>query len=274
MTETPKAAARRLARAVIRGEFTPEALYTYTNADGTPLYWRIRARLADGSKWIRPMRWTGTAYELVEPKFPTGKPLYRLHELAARPGAPVWFVEGENCADALAKLGVLATTAGSASSDDRADFSPLAGRAVTQWPDHDIAGVEHMARVTAKCSALTCTVATLDVKALGLPHKGDVVDWLKVHEGASTADLATLPRVRSASTAITAPKDTSQFVDTVELIDGASIKPEAVNWVWNGYLARGKLHVRIPRDFDHRFHGKTIIDSSAIRSPIPRQFDH
>ena len=34
-----------------------------------------------------------------------------------------------------------------------------------------------------------------------------------------------------------------QFVDTVELIDGASIKPEAVRWLWNGYLARGKLHV-------------------------------
>ncbi len=37
-------------------------------------------------------------------------------------------------------------------------------------------------------------------------------------------------------------------------------------------LARHRM--RIPRDFDHRFHGKTIIDSSAIRSPIPRQFDH
>ncbi len=35
----------------------------------------------------------------------------------------------------------------------------------------------------------------------------------------------------------------SRFTDTVELIDGASIKPEAVRWLWNGYLARGKLHV-------------------------------
>lgn len=31
--------------------------------------------------------------------------------------------------------------------------------------------------------------------------------------------------------------------------------------------------VRIPRDFDHRFHGKTITDSSAFRSLIPRQSD-
>jgi putative DNA primase/helicase len=35
----------------------------------------------------------------------------------------------------------------------------------------------------------------------------------------------------------------SRFTDTVELIDGASIKPEAVSWLWEGYLARGKLHV-------------------------------
>jgi putative DNA primase/helicase len=31
--------------------------------------------------------------------------------------------------------------------------------------------------------------------------------------------------------------------DCVELIDGSSITPEAVSWLWNGYLARGKLHV-------------------------------
>lgn len=243
MSETPKAAARRLSRAAIRGEFTPEALHMYTSADGAPLYWRIRARLAAGSKWIRPMRLNGHGYELGEPEFPEGKPLYRLHELAANPGTPVWFVEGENCTDALAKLGVLATTAGSASSDDRADFALLAGRAVTLWPDHDAAGIKHMERVKTKLAALGCTVETLDVKALDLPDKGDAVDWLKVHEGASTADLAILPRVRSASAATTTSKDTSQFVDTVELIDGASIKPEAVRWLWNGYLARGKLHV-------------------------------
>ena len=35
----------------------------------------------------------------------------------------------------------------------------------------------------------------------------------------------------------------SRFTDSVELIDGASIKPEAVRWLWEGYLARGKLHV-------------------------------
>ncbi len=244
MAETPKQAAHRIATAAIRNEWKAEALHTYTNADGKPIYWRIRARLSDGSKWIRPMRLNiqTQAFELGEPEFPAGKPLYRLHELAAHPGMPVWFVEGENCADVLAKLGVLATTAGSASSDDRADFSPLAGSAVTLWPDCDMAGFEHMARVSAKLAALGCAAETLDVKALGLPDKGDCVDWLHAHAGTRTADLATLPRLCSRSETATT-REGSQFVDTVELIDGASIKPERIRWLWNGYMARGKLHV-------------------------------
>jgi hypothetical protein len=111
LPETPKQAARRLAEAAIKGEFTPEALHTYTDPRGETIYWRIRARLADGSKWLRPMRLNGKGYELGEPEFPSTKPLYGLHELSAKPGAPVWYVEGENCVNALAALGVLATTA-------------------------------------------------------------------------------------------------------------------------------------------------------------------
>ncbi len=189
MMETPREAARRLAHSAIRGAFKPEALYTYTDEKGEALYWRIRARLPDGSKWIRPMRRSGVVCELGEPEFPSGKPLYRLHELAARPGAPVWYVEGENCADALAKLGLLATTAGSTSSDERADFSPLAGRAVTIWPDHDAAGIGHAERVAVKLRALGCTVELLDARTLALPEGGDCVDWIKAHPNATAADL-------------------------------------------------------------------------------------
>ena len=34
-----------------------------------------------------------------------------------------------------------------------------------------------------------------------------------------------------------------QFVESVALIDAASIAPESVRWLWEGFLARGKLHV-------------------------------
>ena len=35
----------------------------------------------------------------------------------------------------------------------------------------------------------------------------------------------------------------SENVRTVDILRGCDIKPEAVNWLWNGWLAAGKLHV-------------------------------
>ncbi len=206
-TEDARHAARRFARGAIHGDFTAEALHCYTDASGETSYWRIRVRLASGGKWIRPMRrgQNGEGYALGEPNFASGKPLYLLHKLAARAGMPCWFAEGENCADALAKLGLLATTSGSATSDDRADFSPMAGRFVTIWPDNDAAGIEHAERVSAKLKAIGCTVETLDATVLGLDIHGDCLNWLNAHPGASAADLATLPRLPLHAGAASAP---------------------------------------------------------------------
>lgn len=192
--ETPKDAARRLAAAAIGDGFRPVALHEYRNADGTPAYWRIRCKHpGTGEKWIRPMRWNGTGYVLGEPPVPEGgKLLYRLPELLADPSAPVWVVEGEACADALAKAGKVATTSGSASSADAADWSPLSGRSAILWPDHDAAGAAYADNVEARLRALGCTVESVDVAALGLPEHGDVVDWLAEHDA---EELNTLPMV-------------------------------------------------------------------------------
>src|SRR5690625_3445865 len=134
--ETPQQAARRLASKPIRDGYQPEALHEYQDADGNPVLWRIRCKHEGGSKWIRPMHFDGTGYTLGNPEEPgNGWPVYRLPKLVAEPDRPVWFVEGENCADALSGLEFVATTTGSASSAEGADLSPLAGREVTIWPD-------------------------------------------------------------------------------------------------------------------------------------------
>lgn len=228
--------ARRLAREAIRGDFKPEALHTYTDEKGDVLYWRIRARLADGTKWIRPMRRNDDGCELGEPDYPNGKPLYRLHEIAEKPGAPCWFAEGENCADALAKLGIVATTAGSASSDERADFGPLKGRTTTIWPDNDKPGFEHGERVAEKLRALGCNVETIDAAALGVPEGGDCVDWLKVHPGSTAADLAKLPRV-AACNSTHADDDVPGLLTRCV----ADVQARPVRWLWPGRIARGKV---------------------------------
>ncbi len=204
--ETPKQAARRLAAGAIRKGFKPQALHEYHGQDGTPLFWRIRAKHPDsGEKWIRPMKLNGQGYTLGEPEFPEGKPLYRLHELAARPAGDVYVVEGETCADALAKLGLLATTSGAADSAGKADWAILAGRTVTLWPDNDEAGRHYADAAAEILRGLGCTVRMIDVSALDLPPKGDVVDWLENHADATAEDIAALPRMEMPAEGIPTP---------------------------------------------------------------------
>ncbi|HQD14955.1 MAG TPA: DUF3987 domain-containing protein [Ottowia sp.] len=217
IAETPQAAARRLSAPALRAGYQAAGLHCYRDADGNPVLWRIRcmhprwAELseaeqrdvaqrakANGSKWMRPMHWNGAEYVATEPPAPPeGKPLYRLPELLADPSAPVWIVEGEACADALAKLGIVATTSGGATSDGATDWTPLRGRNVRLWPDHDKDGLRYADNVTERLRALGCVVERVDVDALGLPDKGDCVDWLAMHVDATADDVRALPLVAS-----------------------------------------------------------------------------
>ena len=68
---------------------------------------------------------------------PEPRPLYGLDKLAARPDAPVLVVEGEKTADAAAQKfpgSCGRHLARRLEAARQADWSPLAGRAVTIWP--------------------------------------------------------------------------------------------------------------------------------------------
>jgi hypothetical protein len=116
-----------------------------------------------------------------------GRVLYRLPELlAARWDEPTIVVEGEKDADALAKLGFIATTnMGGAGKWEPEYTATLARRHVVILPDNDDAGREHAERVAR---ALVGVAASLKVVELpGLPESGDVSDWLM--QGGTPADL-------------------------------------------------------------------------------------
>lgn len=238
MVETPQEAARRLAAPAIREGFQPTALHCYNDADGTPAFWRIRAKHPDGRKWIRPMQWDGAAYVIGEPASPAGgKLLYRLPELlAADPADTLWIAEGETCADALASLGLVATTSGASDSARVADWSPLRGRTVRIWPDNDAVGRKYADAVAERLRALACAVEVLDVAALDLPNKGDCVDWLREHPDAA-ADVAMLPVSKLE------PNRKPDTGPRVILRRGSEVQPVAVDWLWSGWLAAGKLHL-------------------------------
>ena len=65
--------------------------------------------------------------------------MYRLPELRAKPGEPVFVVEGERDTDSLAGLGVLSTTnpGGAGKWGRLCDDSVLHGREVFIIPDND-----------------------------------------------------------------------------------------------------------------------------------------
>ena len=234
--ENPKESARRLSAPALAKGYQPEALHEYRDANGEPVLWRIRLRHPEtGEKWMRPMHWNGSTYALGEPPAPAeGRPLYRLPELlAADPQAPVFVVEGEKCADALARLGLIATTSGSASSADGADWRPVQGRNVILWPDHDDAGRKYADAVRARLSGLGAPCECLDVAALGLSEKGDAVDWIVAHPEATAAEVLALPRAVQVE----------REGDGVRLLCMADVEMRPVDWLWSGWLARGKLHI-------------------------------
>ena len=189
-------AAFKFAKMPLAEGFKRRALHEYTDADGAPLYWRIRLKNPEtGAKWIRPMSRVGGKFELKEPTFENGKPLYGLHHIASNPAATVWIVEGEQKADALAKLGLLAMTSGGATSADTADWQPLRGRIARIWPDNDVPGKAFAGEVANILLGMGCDVSCIDVEKLGLGIGEDVIEWLAAHPGAMASDVEALSRV-------------------------------------------------------------------------------
>ncbi len=248
LQETPQQAARRIATDAIRKGFHPTGLHCYHDAEGEPVFWRIRLKHpSTGEKWMRPMRWDGAGYVIGEPPAPSeGKSLYRLPELlAAPPDAHVYVVEGEACADVLAKLDMVATTSGGADSAGTANWTPLRGRSVRLWPDHDTPGARHADAVAGRLRALGCTVEVLDVAALNLPDKGDCVDWLQAHPDATAADIEALARSAVVAHAEAgAPEPLPDPLPGVPAFD-PSLLPEAVR-AWCMDTAEG---LQVPPDF-------------------------
>ncbi len=218
--EQANAFARQLAGKAIKQGYKPTHLHVYTDALGQPLYWKTRAKHptfdsltpeqqkatataagANGSKWIRAFHHDGAAFVAKEPAFTGGKPLYRLHELVnADAGQAVYICEGEQKADFLASLGLIATTSGGKSSANATDWQPIAARKVIVWPDFDDAGQSYQSDVATVLSGLGCELWAVDVALLDLPHKGDVIDWQqqRTNSGMTTtaADVMALPMVK------------------------------------------------------------------------------
>ncbi|MDR3441971.1 MAG: DUF3987 domain-containing protein [Legionella sp.] len=175
--------------------FLLEALHVYDDESGELLYFRIRLKHPDSRKWIRPFYFNNNKknWDIGEPKFTTGKPLYHLSTLIKNTDDIVWIVEGEQKVDLLEKFGFLATTSGSSTSALQANWEVLRGRFVIIWRDSDEEGLSYSQEVTKILKELNCTIRYVDVDKLNLNEGDDVVDWIKENPNAARDDLLQLP---------------------------------------------------------------------------------
>ena len=114
--------------------------------------------------------------------------LFRLPDVlaAARQGRRVYVTEGEKDANAIAGLGLCATTPPMGAGKWRADYAAfLSGAEVVVIADKDAPGGEHAAQVAA-----SCTTTARSVKVIEMPgdHVKDVADWIAAGGNAVTLE--------------------------------------------------------------------------------------
>lgn len=261
LNETAKEAARRLSQKDIEKGSQPEALHEYTDGKGNILHWRIRLKNpATGKKWIRPMRKDEKhGYVLGEPNYITGKPLYNLQGILADVKSPVIVVEGEWCADHLARLGALSTTTGSADSVEKTDLQQLASRSIIIWPDNDSPGECYANSLIKALQPLGCEIKQIDVNVLNLPEKGDVVDWLALNPDATIDDILNLPSIPIENT----PHTTDTNGQTKDEASKQSQTTALVEFT--------KARVKLFHDKNHAVYGQDL-ETGEIKRLDGRQF--
>lgn len=213
----PRASGFATARAAVeeleRRHGARSALWTYTDAAGSPVGIIVRWNRGEGKKDLRPVslragRWTIGG--MAEPR-----PLYQLPTLAN--AERVYVTEGEPAADAAIACGLVATTSPHGSkSAAKADWSPLAGRDVVILPDRDDAGerfAETVAEMARKAGARSVRVVRLMKEWADLPPGGDMADALELAGGdadavrAAVEDLANRTEAEHAD----APNQPARF---------------------------------------------------------------
>jgi hypothetical protein len=220
-----------------------EAVYQYAHPDTRAVelvVLRVR-REAGGKDFFQASPAPGGAGFVL--KKPKGlQPLYNRARL--RGAAEVIVVEGEKCVHALHDIGLVATTApgGANAPAAYADWSPLAGKTVYLWPDNDpvgertgkSAGLEHMKDVARELEALNPAPAVrmVDVAALGLPDKGDVVEYLAMQEGGREEKLIAAQLALEDSVPLGAAKGLERRIG--QMISG---EWRTLEWPW-GQLTR------------------------------------
>ena len=162
--------------------------HAYKNPDGTVTYWKHRVKYADGSKDFR-FRYVDESGKTVFKKPANCNNLYNL-DLLERADADdcLYIVEGEKCADAMVRHGLLATTSNTGAQKkvklSQTDLKYLKKFSeIVLIPDHDDKGTDY-----AKAWPVPVEVLQLTEVWPECPDKGDVADYFT--QGGDPAKLS------------------------------------------------------------------------------------
>ncbi len=227
--------------------------WTYRDAAGDEVMLVARFDLDDGGKEFRPVHRSKGGWKVGDPQ--GSLPLFRLNELPA--AGPIIVCEGEKAADAARLIGLPATTSSHGSSSAaRSDWTPLAGRLVIIFPDHDEAGRKY-ARDVARIAAKLDPPAQVKIVELpGLPAGGDMVEFLEARDSRDTESI--LVEVGKLA-------DATPLINPAELTGGplttclADVEPCDVAWLWEGRIPLGRLTLLVGRPGE----GKSFLTTDA-----------
>ena len=190
----------------------PDRLWRYVDATGALVSCVCRWNKPDGEKEIRPLSWFDReGWRFAH--WPDARPLYNADQIAANRDAPVIVTEGEKAADAAARIfprSVATTSSSGANAPRKTDWTPLAVRRVTIWPDNDGAGTKYAGEVAVMLAELDCEVSIIDADALARidPNGGEREPTRKGWDAANAIDeWRDLDALRNAATGLTKPFD-------------------------------------------------------------------
>jgi putative DNA primase/helicase len=167
----PQRDSKREAEAEAEDLGVPTGKWDYEDAKGNLMACVYRYDTASGKQYL-PWDVKTKQYKAPEPR-----PLY--NQLGISCSARVVLVEGEKCAKALIDSSICATTAmnGANAPVDKTDWSPLFGKHVLIWPDHDLPGKDYAERVINKLKTLG-KIASLALLAIPeeKPQSWDAAD--------------------------------------------------------------------------------------------------
>ncbi len=212
--------------------------WTYRLADGQTLFHVCRYEPAIGDKEIVP--WYFGEDRSWHPGQPleTGRPVFRLDELL-KTDKPILIVEGEKCATVSVPQGFpffLTTWSGGAHAVTRTDWTPLAGREVTIWPDADKPGREAAYKIKAQLPLAKI------LKIEGKPAGWDIADAL-----AESFDLTRFVE-ECPSEEPSVVRDEAKIVDNLPRLvtrRASEIASQQVDWLWEGRIPLGEYSVLV-----------------------------